>query len=87
MKALGIVRRIDELGRVTIPMEIRKENGWVSGTPMEMFATEEGFLVREYKIGNEQKELLKALNETMLYTQNDQVKELLSKTIKFITKG
>ncbi|WP_247747090.1 AbrB/MazE/SpoVT family DNA-binding domain-containing protein [Alkalihalobacillus sp. BA299] len=86
MKALGIVRRMDELGRVVIPMEVRKANGWVAGTPMEMFATEEGFLVREYQSNSEKKELLGALNDTLLHTENDQVKEILSKAIKFINK-
>jgi len=37
MKAVGIVRKIDNLGRVVIPAEIRKRNGWKEGQPLEMF--------------------------------------------------
>jgi AbrB family transcriptional regulator (stage V sporulation protein T) len=55
MKALGIVRKIDHLGRITIPMEVRRIHGWESGTPIEMFATDKGLLLREY--GAEQKKL------------------------------
>jgi bifunctional DNA-binding transcriptional regulator/antitoxin component of YhaV-PrlF toxin-antitoxin module len=55
MKALGIVRRIDHLGRITIPMEIRRVHGWNTGTPIEMFATDKGLLLKEY--GAEQKKL------------------------------
>jgi AbrB family transcriptional regulator (stage V sporulation protein T) len=55
MKALGIVRRIDDLGRITIPMEVRRVHGWEPGTPIEMFATEKGLVLREY--GAEQKKL------------------------------
>ncbi|MED4916752.1 AbrB/MazE/SpoVT family DNA-binding domain-containing protein [Geobacillus thermodenitrificans] len=55
MKALGIVRRIDDLGRITIPMEVRRVHGWGTGTPIEMFATDKGLVLREY--GAEQKKL------------------------------
>jgi bifunctional DNA-binding transcriptional regulator/antitoxin component of YhaV-PrlF toxin-antitoxin module len=55
MKALGIVRRIDDLGRITIPMEIRRAHGWEPRTPIEMFATDKGLVLREY--GAEQKKL------------------------------
>jgi AbrB family looped-hinge helix DNA binding protein len=55
MKALGIVRRIDDLGRITIPMEVRRVHGWEPGTPIEMFATDKGLVLREY--GAEQKKL------------------------------
>ncbi len=37
MKSLGIVRRLDELGRIVIPKEIRTKLGTGAGTPMEMF--------------------------------------------------
>lgn len=55
MKALGIVRKIDDLGRITIPMEVRRVHGWETGTPIEMFATNKGLVLREY--GAEQKKL------------------------------
>ena len=37
MKATGIVRRIDDLGRVVIPKTIRKECGIREGDPLEIF--------------------------------------------------
>jgi AbrB family transcriptional regulator, stage V sporulation protein T len=55
MKPLGIVRRIDDLGRIVIPMEVRRVHGWETGTPIEMFATDKGMVLREY--GAEQKKL------------------------------
>jgi stage V sporulation protein T len=36
MKATGIVRRIDDLGRVVIPKEIRKSCGIKEGDPLEI---------------------------------------------------
>ena len=37
MKATGIVRRIDDLGRVVIPREIRKKLGIHEGEPLEIY--------------------------------------------------
>lgn len=37
MQATGIVRRIDDLGRVVIPREIRKKLGIKEGDPLEIF--------------------------------------------------
>ena len=37
MKATGIVRRIDDLGRIVIPKEIRRTLGIYEGEPLEIF--------------------------------------------------
>ncbi len=37
MQATGIVRRIDDLGRVVVPREIRKKLGIKEGDPLEIF--------------------------------------------------
>lgn len=41
MKATGIIRRIDDLGRVVIPREIRKSLGIREGDAFELFTTED----------------------------------------------
>ena len=41
MKATGIIRRIDDLGRIVIPREIRRRMGIVDGDPLEIFYSEE----------------------------------------------
>lgn len=45
MKATGIVRRIDELGRIVVPKEIRKTLRIREGDPMEIFTDTEGKVV------------------------------------------
>ncbi len=45
MKATGIVRRIDELGRVVIPKEIRKILRIREGDPLEIFTDADGTIV------------------------------------------
>ncbi|MCR8979506.1 AbrB/MazE/SpoVT family DNA-binding domain-containing protein [Brevibacillus laterosporus] len=51
MNAKGVVRKIDDLGRIVIPKEIRDSNGLPSGTPMEMFVDEDRIVLRKYEPG------------------------------------
>lgn len=49
MKATGIVRKLDELGRVVIPKEIRKTHDIYDQTPLEIFVDEnESIILRKY---------------------------------------
>lgn len=45
MKATGIVRRIDDLGRVVIPKEIRRTMRIREGDPLEIFTDHEGEVI------------------------------------------
>jgi AbrB family transcriptional regulator (stage V sporulation protein T) len=49
MKTTGIVRRIDDLGRIVVPKEIRKTLRIREGDPLEIFASHEGeILLKKY---------------------------------------
>lgn len=48
MKATGIVRRIDDLGRVVIPREIRTNMHIREGDPLELFIEDGGVLFKKY---------------------------------------
>mgnify|MGYP001085603750 CR=1 FL=1 len=45
MKATGIVRRIDDLGRVVIPKEIRRTMRIREGDPLEIYTTKDGEVI------------------------------------------
>ena len=45
MKATGIVRRIDDLGRVVIPKEIRRTMRIREGDPLEIFTSNDGEVI------------------------------------------
>jgi len=45
MKATGVVRRVDELGRIVVPKEIRKNLRIRTGTPLEIFIDATGSVV------------------------------------------
>lgn len=52
MKATGIIRKIDDLGRLVIPMEIRRIQDISPGTPMELFVHDNGDMtLRKYEPG------------------------------------
>ena len=49
MKATGVVRRIDELGRIVIPKEIRRTLKIREGTPLEIYSGDSGeLLLKKY---------------------------------------
>lgn len=48
MKTTGIVRRIDDLGRVVIPKEIRRSMKIREGDALEIFTSNEGVTFRKY---------------------------------------
>lgn len=48
MKATGIIRRIDDLGRVVIPKEIRRNCNIREGEPLEIFLQDDGVVFKKY---------------------------------------
>lgn len=82
MKATGIVRRIDDLGRVVIPKEIRRTLRIKEGTPLEIFTDRDGeVILKKYSPIGElnifAKEYAEALAQTtgflVCITDHDQV--------------
>lgn len=53
MKATGIIRRIDDLGRIVTPKEIRRIYGIADGTPIEIFTDSDGIILRKYRAEDE----------------------------------
>lgn len=58
MKATGIIRRIDDLGRIVIPKEIRRVKRIHENDPLEIFVDDEFILFRKYDIGETPKDIL-----------------------------
>ncbi len=69
MKATGIVRRIDDLGRVVIPKEIRRTLRIREGDPLEIFVDRDGeVILKKYspigELGDFAKEYAESLHES-----------------------
>ena len=52
MKATGIVRRIDDLGRIMIPKEVRRTTGIAEGDPLEIFLQYDMVCFAKYNAGD-----------------------------------
>ncbi len=68
MKATGVVRRIDDLGRIVIPIEIRRSMRIRDGDPLEIFVDQEGeVILKKYSaiadLGRLAQEVAESLHE------------------------
>lgn len=58
MKATGIVRRVDDLGRIVIPKEICRSLRIKEGDPMELFIEDDGVVFKKYDVAKSSKEVV-----------------------------
>lgn len=66
MKATGIVRRIDDLGRVVIPKEIRRTMRIREGDPLEIYTDKDGEVIfKKYSPVGEMSEFAAQICETL----------------------
>ncbi|GGH81002.1 transcriptional pleiotropic regulator of transition state genes [Pullulanibacillus pueri] len=52
MKSTGITRKVDELGRIVIPIELRRSLSINIKDPMEIFTENDRIILQKYKPGN-----------------------------------
>lgn len=84
MKATGIIRRIDDLGRVAIPKEIRRHVGIKAGDALEIYTTEQGVTFIPYHAERELKdELFRIIGN---YEWDERDNETLQKAISELKK-
>lgn len=65
MKATGIIRRIDDLGRIVIPKEIRRIYGIADVTPIEIFTDSDGIILRKYRTEDELMNTVNVLSDAV----------------------
>ena len=89
MKATGIVRRIDDLGRVVIPKEIRRTLHIKEGDPLELFLEGSVVCFKKYNTSDlfaealdDLLELLKAHDMSSCITEEDRV--LVQSTVDYL---
>ena len=49
MKSTGIIRRVDELGRVVIPIELRNKFGIAEKDPIEIFVDGSNIVLKKFE--------------------------------------
>lgn len=65
MKSTGIVRRIDELGRIVIPKEIRNNLRLRSGENIEIYTDNDSIIMKKFSIVNRISDLAQELTDAM----------------------
>lgn len=67
MKATGQIRRIDDLGRVVVPKDVRRNLGIREGDALEIFTTDDrrGVVFQKYRFDTPIVEALKGLRVTV----------------------
>lgn len=65
MKATGIVRRIDDLGRVVIPKNIRRTLHFREGDPLEIYTDHDSVIFKRYDPSSEWERTLRELQEAV----------------------
>lgn len=84
MKASGVTRRLDRLGRIIVPIEMRRALGWEIGEEIEFWT--EGNTVVLKSSEKEQKtiEALDTLEEAESYIEDPKLKQKISDVIRFL---
>lgn len=67
MKSTGVIRRIDDLGRIVIPKDIRKNLRIKEGDNLEVFIDEENIILKKYSMMNKINDLAQELTDA-IYT-------------------
>lgn len=83
----GIIRRIDDLGRVVIPKEIRRARGWEEGAPIEIVPNGEDVILRLYDDNQRLEDLLYELIGQMGERGLDDQEMLLRKMMEELKEG
>ncbi len=52
MKSTGVVRKVDELGRIVVPMELRRTLGIKEKDPIEIFSDGDKIVLKKYEARN-----------------------------------
>lgn len=77
MKTTGIIRRVDELGRVVIPKEMRRVLGIQEGDPLEIAVENGEIAMRKYSFESEAAKAAK-----LVYALTDEMPPDLAKRIR-----
>ena len=85
MKATGIVRRIDDLGRVVIPKEIRRTASIREGDPLEIFLQDGAVVFKKYN-PTYRDDLIDSLQNAAYYYDNYEDDRATAEQLRKIAK-
>lgn len=84
MKSTGIVRKVDDLGRVVIPKELRRTLGIDLKDPLEIYIDGDQIILQKYQPNTEKAEVVASLKKMAASAKNPNVLETIDRAIKLI---
>ena len=84
MKSTGIVRKVDDLGRVVLPIELRRTLGIDVKDALEIFIDEDQIILQKYQPNTEKDEVVASLKKMAAGAKNPNVLETIDRAIKLI---
>ena len=90
MKTTGFIRRIDDLGRIIIPKEIRKTLKIEEGDPIEIYTNNNTLILEKY-VPTGEEQVINTLEEIDVFLKNQEnppteLIEEVQKALKYITE-
>ena len=73
MKSTGVIRRIDELGRIVIPKEIRKNLRINNNVSLELFIEDDKIILKKYSILKSIKDIAQSLSDVLYSSLNHNI--------------
>ena len=94
MKATGVIRRIDDLGRIVIPKEIRKNLKINEGDSLEIYVDDSNVIFKKYSILDNMisfstklaDSFYKVYNQGIIITDNDKIIATSKNMITYLSK-
>ena len=84
VKSSGIQRNLDELGRVVIPIEVRRNLGWEDKHKVEVIPTEGGVFIKSASYNPEKQKVVSDLNYLLSSTNDSDVYKAVQNALKYI---
>ncbi|TGB04711.1 AbrB/MazE/SpoVT family DNA-binding domain-containing protein [Halobacillus salinus] len=85
MKATGIVRKVDELGRVVLPIELRRNLEINEKDPLEIYLDNNKIILKKHIPSEEKMQHLKTLDDIKILLSGSE-KERIERVINFLTQ-
>lgn len=91
MKETGIIRKMDELGRIVIPKDVRRLLNLKEGDPLELFLHEQGVFFKKYDPAKPVKACLATLKKAVMdepaLQRADAVMQKISELEELLAQG
>jgi len=86
MKATGITRKVDELGRIVLPIELRRNLGIRIGDTLEIFTDNNTIILKRYDAVDDLLIMASRLKDRVVFEDCGKMKPVLLKKIEEIEK-